>query len=413
VRLGDVANRDASPHGRPLDGLRVLALEQMQALPYATQLLARLGADVVKVEPPRTGESGRGSMPAMTDPDGRQVGATFLRNNLNKRSVTIDLKSPEGRDLLLRLVPRFDVVAENSKPGSMARLGLAYEDIAAVHPTCIYVSVSGFGNTTVSPYREWLAFAPIVEAMTGMYEMKRVGDAPPVVGPMGAIGDIGAALYATIGVLAAVRHRDSTGEGQYVDIAMLDAAIAMTDLVTNLWSMGLRNGDVGPLIMKGFRAADGWFVLQVVRDHQFAALARLLGCEHWLDDERLRDRRGWVDHLDDTIRPAVEGWAATRTKTAACAELTAAGIAAGPCLADEEVVRDPHVEMRNMLVEIPRTDGVEQPVLTPGNPVKLSKMVEGPETRPPWLGEHTDEVLRTELGLGGTEITRLRALGAI
>jgi crotonobetainyl-CoA:carnitine CoA-transferase CaiB-like acyl-CoA transferase len=413
VRLGDVANRDASPYGRPLDGLRVLALEQMQALPYATQLLARLGAEVVKVEPPRTGESGRGSMPAMTDPDGRQVGATFLRNNLNKRSVTIDLKSPEGRDLLLRLVPRFDVVAENSKPGSMARLGLAYEDIAAVHPTCIYVSVSGFGNTTVSPYREWLAFAPIVEAMTGMYEMKRVGDAPPVVGPMGAIGDIGAALYATIGVLAAVRHRDRTGEGQYVDIAMLDAAIAMTDLVTNLWSMGLRNGDVGPLIMNGFRAADGWFVLQVVRDHQFAALARLLGCEHWLDDDRLRDRRGWVVHLDDTIRPAVEGWAATRTKTAACAELTAAGIAAGPCLADEEVVRDPHVEMRNMLVEIPRTDGVEQPVLTPGNPVKLSKMVEGPETRPPWLGEHTDEVLRTELGLGGTEITRLRALGAI
>jgi crotonobetainyl-CoA:carnitine CoA-transferase CaiB-like acyl-CoA transferase len=413
VRLGDVANRDARAYGRPLDGLRVLALEQMQALPYATQLLARLGAEVVKVEPRRTGESGRGSMPAMTDPDGRQVGATFLRNNLNKRSVTIDLKTPEGRDLLLRLVPRFDIVAENSKPGSMARLGLSYEDIAAVHPTCIYVSVSGFGNTTVSPYREWLAFAPIVEAMTGMYEMKRVGDAPPVVGPMGAIGDIGAALYATIGVLAAVRHRDRTGEGQYVDIAMLDAAIAMTDLVTNLWSMGLRNGDVGPLIMNGFRAADGWFVLQVVRDHQFAALARLLGCDDWLDDDRLRDRRGWVDHLDDIIRPAVEGWAAGRTKTAACAELTAAGIAAGPCLADEEVVRDPHVEMRNMLVEIPRTDGVEQPVLTPGNPVKLSKMVEGPETRPPWLGEHTDEVLGTELGLGGDEITRLRALGAI
>jgi formyl-CoA transferase len=409
MRLGDVANAAAQTFGRPLDGVRVLALEQMQALPYATQLLARLGADVVKVEPPGTGESGRGSMPAMLDPSGRQVGATFLRNNLNKRSVTIDLKSPEGRALLLRLAPRFDVVAENSKPGSMGRLGLAYEDVAAVHPRCIYVSVSGFGNTTPSPYREWLAFAPIVEAMTGMYEMKRVGDAPPVVGPMGAIGDIGAALYATIGILAALRHRECTGEGQYVDIAMLDAAIAMTDLVTNLWSMGLRNGDVGPLIMHAFRARDGWFVLQVIRDHHFTALATLLGCPEWLQDERLRTRQGWVDHLEDVIRPAVEGWARDRTKLEACQVLMAAGLAAGPCFSDDEVVSDPHVALRNMLVEIPRVDGVAEPVLTPGNPVKLSKMTEGPETRPPWTGEHTDDVLRIELGVGDEELARLHA----
>jgi crotonobetainyl-CoA:carnitine CoA-transferase CaiB-like acyl-CoA transferase len=125
-----------------LEGVRVLALEQMQALPYATQLLARLGADVVKVEPIR-GESGRASLPAMTDPEGRSVGATFLRNNLNKRSISVDVKSPEGRDLVLRLARDFDVVAENSKPGTMGRLGLGYEDVAAVHPDVIYVSVSG------------------------------------------------------------------------------------------------------------------------------------------------------------------------------------------------------------------------------------------------------------------------------
>src|SRR6266700_6059191 len=128
---------------RPLEGVRILALEQMQALPYATQLLARLGADVVKVEPP-AGESGRGSQPAMLDPQGRPVGATFLRNNLGKRSVALDLKSEEGRDLFLRLVPKFDVVAENFKAGTMERLGLGYDAVRAVHPGVIYVSVAGF-----------------------------------------------------------------------------------------------------------------------------------------------------------------------------------------------------------------------------------------------------------------------------
>src|SRR3954452_19557858 len=179
MRLGDTANAAAQRYGRPLDGVRVLALEQMQALPYATQLLARLGADVVKVESPTGGDLGRGSQPAMTDPDGRSVGATFLRNNLNKRSICIDLKAPEGRDLVLRLAPRFDVVAENSKAGAMARLGLAYADIAAVHPGVVYLSVSGFGNTIPSPYDSWPAFAPIAEAMSGLYEYKRVADNPP------------------------------------------------------------------------------------------------------------------------------------------------------------------------------------------------------------------------------------------
>ncbi len=151
MRLGDIANAAARPAGKPLDGVRVLALEQMQALPFATQLLARLGADVVKVENPTGGDLGRGSQPAMTDPDGRSVGATFLRNNLGKRSICVDLKAPAGRDLVLRLAPRFDVIAENSKAGAMARLGLGYEDIAAVHPAAVYLSVSGFGNRGPPP----------------------------------------------------------------------------------------------------------------------------------------------------------------------------------------------------------------------------------------------------------------------
>ena len=413
VRLGETANDAASANGRPLDGVRVLALEQMQALPFATQLLARLGADVVKVESPKGGDQGRGSLPAMTDPEGRRVGATFLRNNLNKRSLCIDLKNPRGRDLVLDLAKRFDVVAENSKAGAMSRLGLGYDDVAAVHPAVIYVSVSGFGNTVATPYQSWPAFAPVVEAMSGIYEMKRIGDAPPLVAPVGALGDIGAALFAAIGTLAALRQRDRTGQGQYVDVAMFDALVAMTDIVTNFWSMGLKRGELGPLIMHGFRAGDGWFIVQVGREHQFAKLVELIGHPEWATDGRFATRQGWLDHLDDVLRPAIESWAASRTKLEVCEQLGAAGIAAGPCFVDEEVVRDPHVAARNMLVEVPRTDDVEQPVLVPGNPLKLTGMTDGGDRRVPWLGEHTDSVLADELGLTADEVEALRADGVV
>src|SRR6266568_1491361 len=275
MKLGEVGNADAQRYGKPLEGVRVLAAEQMQALPFGTQLMTRLGAEVVKIEHPVHGESGRGALPAMDDPQGRRVGATFLRNNLNKRSVGLDIKSERGRDLFLQLVPHFDVVAENFKAGAMARLGLGYEDVAKVDPKIIYLSISGFGNTVETPY-DWPAYAPIVEAMSGIYEYKRPEDQPPVPAPAGALGDIGTSMFGVIDVLA-----------------------------------------------------------------------------------------------------------------------------------------DPHVEARNMLVELPRTDDVDDPVLIPGNPVKLSKMADGPETRVPWVGEHTDEVLHKELGLSDTELADLRAAGVI
>ena len=190
---------------------------------------------------------------------------------------------------------------------------------------------------------------------------------------------------------------------------MFDAMIAMTDVVTNFWSMGLRDGDTGPLIMHGFRAKDGWFVLQVAREQHFAKLADLVGHPEWKDDPRLASRQGWVDHLETLLRPAVEEWAAHLTKVEACDLLGRAGVAAGPCLSDAEVVTDPHVRARDMLVELPRTDGVEQPVLIPGNPVRLSGVAPAAETRPPWLGEHTDAVLAAELSLTGAELSELRA----
>jgi crotonobetainyl-CoA:carnitine CoA-transferase CaiB-like acyl-CoA transferase len=216
-----------------------------------------------------------------------------------------------------------------------------------------------------------------------------------------------------IGVLAALRHREATGVGQHVDIAMLDAMVAMTDLVTNFWSLGMRDGALAPLIMDGFRAGDGWFIIQVGREPQFAMLADLVGEPGWPTDPRFADRQGWVDYLDEVIRPAVEAWAADKTRLEACAAMSAAGIAAGPCYRDDEVVHDEHVAARNMLVEVPRSDGVAEPVLVPGNPVKMTNVAEGPETRMPWLGEHTDRVLADELGLDAAALAALRADGII
>jgi crotonobetainyl-CoA:carnitine CoA-transferase CaiB-like acyl-CoA transferase len=417
MQLGDVVNGDAAPYGRPLDGVRILAAEQMQALPYATQLLARLGADVVKVEHPGAGESGRGSFPHMVDPDGRTVGATFLRNNLNKRSVAIDLKRPDGRELFLSLVPCFDVVCENFKAGTMDRLGLGYDVIAERHPAAIYLSLSGFGNTVETPYRNWPAYASIVEAMSGIYEYKREPGRGPRANPVGALGDISSALFGTIGVLAALRHRDRTGEGQQIDVAMLDALVAMTDIVANLWSMGIHGQieDEIKAIVDSFAAGDGWFVLQCVRPQHFTALAQVIGRPEWNDDPRFATSAGWIDNIGE-VRAAIEAWAAPMTKFEAAASLSAAGLAAGPCLTPPEVIADPHVAARHMLVETPRTDdpdGEHGPILVPGNPVKMSKVAEGPETRVPWLGEHTAEVLAAELGLGDDDLAKLRAEGVI
>jgi crotonobetainyl-CoA:carnitine CoA-transferase CaiB-like acyl-CoA transferase len=390
----------------PLAGVRILALEQMQALPFATQLLGRLGADVVKIEP-LAGELGRASLPDMADPTGRRVGATFLRNNLGKRSISLDLKTEQGRDLVLRLLPRFDIFVENYKAGAVSRLGLGYEDVKAVNPECIYASISGFGNGP-SPYRDWPAYAPIVEAMSGIYEMKRVADGPPTVSPVGALADIGAGLFATVAILGAIRQKDMTGLGQYIDVAMFDSVVAMTDIVANLWSLGLRQGQDSPLINHGFRASDGWFIIQVGREHHFARLAELIGRPEWITDPRLATRHGWMDHLESDLRPAIESWASTRTKAQVCEVLSEAGIAAGPCLRPEELVADPHIESHRMLLEIERTDGVAQPVLVPGNPIKLRGTTDD-HSGLPWLGQDTDEVLKEELGLSDSEIEKLRA----
>jgi formyl-CoA transferase len=216
-----------------------------------------------------------------------------------------------------------------------------------------------------------------------------------------------------IGLQAGLRQRDRTGTGQQIDVAMLDAMVAVLDVVPNFWSMGSPFGTPWPGILHGFAAQDGWFMLQVLRPHQWPDLAQTIGRPEWADDARFATPQGWLDHLDSDIRPAIEQWSAHLSKLEACTALNDAGLVAGPCATDAEVVADAHLAQRHMLVEHPRTDGVAQPVLIPGLPVKFAEVAEGPERRVPWLGEHTDEVLTAELGLDAARLDALRADGVI
>jgi len=417
MRLGDTANEGARGFGRPLDGVRIVALEQMQALPFATQMMARMGAEVIKVEEVGRGDSGRTATPSLTRENGEKVGATFLRNNLGKESVAIDFQSDRGRQLVLDLSRRADIVCENLGPGKAKRLGLDYGAMSAEHPELIYLSISGFGNDGLSPYEKWPAYASVAEAMSGIYEYSRRPHQPPIINPVGGLGDTGTGMFGVIGVLAALRHRDATGLGQHVDVSMFDAMVAMCDLAVNYWSMGqFREPDQEfdlPLILDSFLSARGWFIVQVGREHQFERLANLVGHPEWVGDERFATRQGWRAHVEAVIRPAVEAWAADKTNLEAARIFAESGIAAAPCSSAPDVAADPHVALHNMLVELERTDGVEQPVLVAGNPIKMSKVTEGPEKFVPMMGEHTASVLRSMLGLDDSTIDELIAAGVI
>jgi formyl-CoA transferase len=295
----------------------------------------------------------------------------------------------------------------------MDRLGLGYDDIAAVNPRAVYLSVSGFGNRTASPYRHWPAYAPVAEAMAGLYELGRRPGEPLRTGVAGALGDNVAALYATIGILAALRHRELTGVGQHVDVSMLDAMIAVNDMYPQLWSLDLPAQTAtgrGTGILATFPAADGDFLIAVIREHQLARLATLVDRPEWVSDPRLADRAEWSERIEDIFRPVIEAWASDRTRVQAVAELAQSGIPAGPCFTMADLAADEHVRAHHMFVEIPSAS--DRSVLMPGNPIKMSRLAEGPLRRYPAAGESTTQVLSTLLGLDIDEIERLRASGA-
>jgi crotonobetainyl-CoA:carnitine CoA-transferase CaiB-like acyl-CoA transferase len=406
----------------PLDGVTVLAAEQMHSLPHATQLLALLGADVIKVEPPG-GEAGRSGRPTLVDRDDHIVGSTFIRNNLAKSSIVIDLKSARGLELFLRLAATVDVVAENFRPGTAEKLGIAYDDVRRVNARAVYVSISGFGNADAppSPYREWAAYAPIVEGMAGLYEYSREPSVPPRPALAGALGDTAPGLYAVIGVLAALHERERTGAGRYVDISMYDAMIAVADVVHPA-SMGVEPSHAvdGIGILHAFRAQDGFFTVEVVREGHFPRFATAVGHLEWLDDARLLTRSGWSAHIDDVIRPGVEAWAATRSKRDAATELARHGVAAGPVNTAADIRADPHVRARAFVHEFSPLGAEDPDVAVVGSPIAFHPNPPGgaPEDvgspgRWPLVGEHTDRVLRARLAIDDTELAELRATGVI
>lgn len=393
--------------GGPLAGVKILALEQFQALPFCTNILARLGADVVKVELPPAGEMARISRPGLTGPDGTYYGGTFLRNNHNKQSLAINWKHPAGAKLLQRISAKFDVFAENFRAGALEKYGLSYEVFNEADARIIYLSISGFGHDESSPYHDWAAFATVVEAMAGFYASDESEDNIPEVGGVSPVGDSVAGLYAAIGLLAALRARDASGSGQHIDISMLDCMVALQDMAINQWALR-EEASTAIGIVAAFRCADGFFVLVVNRPHQFQRLASLIGKEAWIDDPELKTAMGWEASLTAVIRPAVEAWSQQRTRMDVCRELAAAGIAAGPLLTVGEMVADEHVRLRSMIRESALVGSTGRPYLYPGNPVKLSGMAERADEPPPRLGAATTGILKS-CGLSSAEIDSLLA----
>lgn len=396
----------------PLAGVRILAVEHMLSMPYATQLLALMGADVLKVEPV-DGEPSRQSRPTLTTTEGLAFGSTFMRANLAKRSLAVNLKDPKGREIVLRLAREFDVVAENMRPGVMDSLGLGYGDLSAVKPDLIMVSLSGFGNHGVSPYRNWPAYAPTVDSTAGLYEWGRGQDEAPRIGSLLALGDIGAGIFAAIGTLAAIVKRERTGRGEHVDVAMADTSLAINDAAPLEWAMddGVTMA-TGVGLSTAFRADDGYFAVTIVRPYMFHRFADVVGRPEWKDDPRLADRSQWDGHLEGLIRPAVESWAGGRSKLDAARTLAGAGVAAGPCNDGAAIVSDPHYAQRGILIDTGLRSSNERAVKVTGVPISFLEPFPTEDLRWPGAGEHSAEILAA-IGFDPEEIATLASQGIV
>ncbi|MBY5740878.1 CaiB/BaiF CoA transferase family protein [Rhizobium leguminosarum] len=400
-----------SDHQKPasLDGLRILDLSRILAGPTCTQLLADLGADVIKVERPDTGDDTRSwGPPFVPDADGgdSDLSAYFLSANRNKRSIAIDLASDEGVALVERLVAISDVVIENYKPGDLDRRGLGYEDIRKIKPNIVWCAISGFGQT--GPYAERTGYDFLVQAMGGIMsitgESDTAGGRPLKVGL--GIADVMCGMYATVGILAALRHRDRTGEGQYIDLALYDAQVAwLINAATNhLVSgkvpnrIGNRHPNIAPY--QTFATAAGEIAIAVGNDQQFARFCTAIGCPDLAGDERFRrnrDRVVNVDVLDRLVSEALQADTAESWEQ----RLVHAEIPAGRVATIDQVVTNPHTLAREMIMPMETVDG--QTVRLLGNPLKMSATPVRFDRAPPHIDQDKDAILR-ELAM--LEVTR-------
>ncbi|MEF8841969.1 MAG: CoA transferase [Haloarculaceae archaeon] len=391
----------------PLQGVRVLDLTQMLAGPFATMLLADLGADVVKVEPPR-GDMTRDNPPHLTEDEA--YGGYFHSVNRNKRSVVIDLKSETGRDTLRGMVEDADVLVENFRVGTMDRLGLSYESLSEINPGLVYGSIRGFGDprSGESPYADRPAFDIIAQAMGGVMSITGTEESGPVkVGP--GVGDIFPASLSIIGVLSALHHRERTGEGQFVDVGMVDGVLALTERIVHQYAVGGDvpgpQGNTHPLLFPfdRFDTTDGHVMIAAPSDKQWVALCEAMDRPDLA--EAYPEEQDRVDAADE-LRPVVADWVGQHTKDE-IADLIADDVPCGPVNTVVDVFEDEHFDVRGMLPNVEHADTGEEVSLA-GAPIKLSETPSGVHHRAPFLGEHSREVL-AEWGVAEERIEELVA----
>ena len=381
-----------------LTGVRILDLSRILAGPSCTQLLGDLGAEVIKVERPGSGDDTRKwGPPYLRDAEGNELpeSAYYACANRNKRSIALDIASPEGRETVLRLLADCDVLVENFKVGDLARHGLSYAQLCDRFPRLVYCSITGFGQD--GPYAARPGYDFLAQGMGGIMSLTGEPDGEPQKVAVG-ITDLMTGMYATVGILAALRHRDRTGEGQHVDVALLDTQVAW---LANAGTAYLASGEAPPRLGNGhpnivpyevFPASDGYFILAVGNDEQFRRFCELAGTQHLADDPRFATNRARVENRTALI-PQLKEVTARRARAFWIGELEARRIPGGPINTLPEVFADPQVCHRGMRVELPDAGFEGGKVSLIGNPIHLSRTPPVYRRAPPRLGQHTDEVL--------------------
>ncbi|MCM8750456.1 CoA transferase [Thermomicrobiaceae bacterium CFH 74404] len=393
----------------PLEGIRVLDLSRVLAGPFCTMILGDLGADVIKVEQPGSGDDTRQWGPPWAGGES----AYYLCVNRNKRSITLNLKHERGREILVELARDSDVVVENFRVGMLDRMGIGYQALAARYPRLIWCSITGYGLD--GPYAERAGYDFVAQGEGGLMSITGEPDGEPMkVGV--AIVDLFTGLYAASAILAALHARSQTGRGQLIDVALLPSTVAMlANVGSNYLVSGQipkRYGNAHPNIVpyQTFRARDRWMTVAVGNDRQFRQLCRILGMEELADDPRFATNPQRVAHRDELI-PLLQAVFETRDADDWLAAMTEAGIPCGPINTLDRVFSHPQILHRGMVIEVPHPTAGS--VRLAGPPFVLSETPAGVRSHPPLLGEHTEEILRERLGLSTTEIARLREEGVV
>lgn len=398
-----------------LHGLRVLDLTQMLAGPFCTQMLADHGAEVVKVET-LTGDGIRTVGPFPEGDELQAFGGYFQSVNRNKESLALDLKSPQGKEVFLRLVRDVDIVVENFRSGVMERLGLGYEVLQEINPALVYGAIRGFGDPRSgnSPYADWPAYDVVAQAMGGIMGITGPDEhSPTKIGP--GVGDTVPALMLCVGILAAVHHAQKTGEGQFVDVAMTDAVLALCERIVYQKSYAnvtsRPEGNKHPLLSPFglFRAQDGWISIACAHDQFWVKLAEAIGRPEIALSPTFATTQARVANID-AVTEAIEGFTLSRTK-AEIAKALGGKVPFGPVYTADDVFSDPHFQVREMIVDIEQP-GVARPVQVAGVPIKLSRTPGQVRSRAPLLGEHTRRTL-TLAGYSPEAIDRMYREGAI